>query len=158
MQTTDSAVCPHKNMFSLFRMVSYFWELGGDVLALYHCKSNLFGFPCPSRTPLSGCLKSSYDQGRVSVQLSTPQLWFHFAAVLSQHLPTTAADQHTVFPAQSDCLPPSFFSCLQPHVRSPATNGSCHISPDCGDLQTESSPPRAQINKQKELYNSTFLL
>lgn len=89
------------------------------------------GSPALPGPPLSGSLKSPYDQGPVSVQLSPPQLRFHFAAVLSQHLPTTAADQHTVFPAQIEYLPPSFFSCLQPHVCSPATNRSCHISPDC---------------------------
>lgn len=43
-------------MFSPLRMVSYFWELGGDVLALYHCKRYVLGCPSlphTSRIPLS---------------------------------------------------------------------------------------------------------
>lgn len=82
--------------------------------------------------PLSGCLKASYDQGAVPVKLPfSPQLWFHFAAALSQHLPTTAADQHSVFPVQTEYLPPLLFSCLQPHTCSPSTNPSCYSCLNC---------------------------
>lgn len=132
-------------MFSLFRMVSYFWELGGDVLALYRCKCNLFGFPSPPAHPLappgapSGRPAESLIKLRHNFQLnshSLPSCGF----ILQQFspkagtfpsgspVPPTAANQHSVFPVEIEHLPRLLFSCLQGLLRSLSTS-RCHILP-----------------------------
>lgn len=149
-------------MFSLFRMVSYFWELGGDVLALYRCKSDLFAFPCPStctsRTPSLGAW--NLHTTKAQSQLNSPSL--PSCGFISQQFSPRAS----TFPRQLLISTVCFLYKLNIYHSFPVYRLTCAAfsqtvavtSPQIvRDLQTASSPPQTS-NKGKELQGSIFPL
>lgn len=95
-------------MFSLFRMVSYFWELGGDVLALHCCEHNGFGLPS-ARTSLTSLSPEEAPAPRYLNPQSLPSCGFGPQRFSPQPAPPTAARQRSELPAELELLPRSRF-------------------------------------------------